>query len=89
MEVTDIRIKKVEEEGKLKAWASVTFDDCFVVHNMKIIEGLQGRFLAMPSRVTRTGEHKDVAHPINSEFRQMLQDRIVEAYEKEAYEKME
>ncbi|MEW5767875.1 MAG: septation regulator SpoVG [bacterium] len=81
MEVTDIRIKKVEEEGKLKAWVSATFDDCFVVHNMKIIEGQEGKFLAMPSRVTRTGEHKDIAHPISSEFREVLQEKIIRAYE--------
>lgn len=81
MEVTDIRIKRVEEEGKLKAWVSATFDDCFVVHNMKIIEGQQGKFLAMPSRVTRTGEHKDIAHPISSEFREALQEKIIGAYE--------
>ena len=80
MEITDIRIRKVEADGKLRAYVTVTFDDCFVVHNVKIIEGKSGRFIAMPSRKTKSGEYKDVAHPINSDFRQTLQDRILEAY---------
>lgn len=80
MEITDIRIRKVEADGKLRAYVTVTFDDCFVVHNVKIIEGKSGRFIAMPSRKTKTGEYKDVAHPINSDFRQELQDRILQAY---------
>ena len=83
MDITDIRIRKVEAEGKLRAYVTVTFDDCFVIHNVKIIEGKNGRFIAMPSRKTKTGEYKDVAHPINSDFRQSLQDRILEAYTKE------
>ena len=82
MEITDIRIRKVEADGKLKAYVTVTFDDCFVVHNVKIIEGKNGTFIAMPSRKTKTGEYKDVAHPINSDFRQALQDKILEAFEK-------
>ncbi len=80
MEITDIRIRKVEADGKLRAYVTVTFDDCFVVHNVKIIEGKSGRFIAMPSRKTKTGEYKDVAHPINSDFRQELQDKILQAY---------
>lgn len=63
MEVTDIRIRKVSAEGKLKAYVTVTFDECFVVHNVKIIEGKSGMFIAMPSRRTKT-EYKDIAHPI-------------------------
>ncbi|RKX79194.1 MAG: transcriptional regulator [Spirochaetes bacterium] len=82
MDITDIRIRKVEADGKLKAYVTVTFDDCFVVHNVKIIEGKNGKFIAMPSRKTKSGEHKDVAHPINSEFRQLLQSKILEEYEK-------
>lgn len=81
MQITDIRIRRVSSEGKLKAYVTVTFDDCFVVHNVKIIEGKSGVFIAMPSRKTKTGEYKDVAHPIHSDFRNELQSRILEAYE--------
>ena len=80
MQITDIRIRKVNSEGKLKAYVTVTFDDCFVVHNVKVIEGKTGVFIAMPSRKTKTGEYKDVAHPIHSEFRNLLQERILDAY---------
>ena len=80
MEITDIRIKKVNTEGKLKAYVTVTFDDCFVVHNLKIISGKAGTFIAMPSRRTKTGEYKDIAHPINSAFRQSIQTRIIDEY---------
>jgi stage V sporulation protein G len=81
MEITDIRIRKVSGEGKLKAYVTVTFDDCFVVHNLKIIEGKSGPFIAMPSRKIRTGEYKDVAHPIHPEFRAELQKRILDKYD--------
>jgi stage V sporulation protein G len=81
MEITDIRVRRVTAEGKLKAYVTVTFDDCFVVHNVKVIEGKSGIFIAMPSRKTKTGEYKDVAHPINSDFRTLLQDQILDAYE--------
>ncbi len=81
MEITDIRIRRVTADGKLKAYVTVTFDNCFVVHNVKIIEGKNGAFIAMPSRKTKTGEYKDVAHPINSEFRGKLQARILDEYE--------
>lgn len=81
MQITDIRIRKVNAEGKLKAYVTVTFDECFVIHNVKVIEGKTGVFIAMPSRKTKTGEYKDVAHPINSEFRNELQNRILEAYQ--------
>jgi stage V sporulation protein G len=83
MEITDIRIKKVEGENKLKAYASITFDDSFVIHNIKVIEGNNGLFIAMPSRRTRSGEMKDVAHPINSQFREKIQSAILEAYQAE------
>jgi stage V sporulation protein G len=82
MDITDIRIRKVTADGKLKAYVTVTFDDCFVVHNVKVIEGKNGAFIAMPSRKTKTGEYKDVAHPINSDFRNKLQSSILEAYER-------
>ena len=84
MDITDIRIRRVSADGKLKAYVTVTFDDCFVVHNVKVIEGKNGAFIAMPSRKTKTGEYKDVAHPINSAFRGMLQDKILRAYESTA-----
>ncbi|OQY34635.1 MAG: transcriptional regulator [Spirochaetaceae bacterium 4572_59] len=80
MDITDIRIRKVNADGKLKAYVTVTFDDSFVVHNVKIIEGDSGVFIAMPSRKTKNGVYKDVAHPINTEFRTILQDRILDEY---------
>jgi len=82
MKITDIKIRKTEEEGKLKAYVNVTFDDCFVVHNLKIIDGKDGAFIAMPSRKTQTGEYRDIAHPISPEFRAEMQEKILEAYDK-------
>ena len=82
MDITDIRIRKVDTEGKLKAYVTITFDDCFVVHNLKIISGQAGTFVAMPSRKTKKGEYKDIAHPINSEFRNMIQSKILDEFEK-------
>lgn len=81
MEITDVRIKRVESAGKLKAYVSVTFDDCFVVHNLKVIAGQSGMFIAMPSRRTKTGEYKDIAHPISPAFRQKVQERILAEYD--------
>ena len=81
MEITDIRVRKVAGEGKLKAYVTITFDDCFVIHNVKIIEGKSGVFIAMPSRKTRAGEYKDVAHPINPDFRAELQRKILDKYD--------
>src|SRR5882757_2531222 len=81
MQITDIRIRRVASEGKLKAYVTVTFDESFVVHNVKIIEGKSGVFIAMPSRKTKTGEYKDIAHPINSDFRSDLQRQILARYE--------
>lgn len=81
MEITDIRVRRVGGDGKLKAYVTVTFDGCFVVHNIKVIHGRSGVFIAMPSRRTKTGEYKDVAHPINSDFRTNLQETILRAYE--------
>ncbi|MBR7064093.1 MAG: septation regulator SpoVG [Treponema sp.] len=80
MQVTELRIRKIKGEGKLCAYVTVTFDNCFVVHNVKIIEGKNGLFIAMPSRKTAGGEYKDVAHPISPEFRQELQDKILAEY---------
>lgn len=83
MEITGIRVQKVEGEGKLKAYVAVTFDDCFVIHSVKVIEGSEGLFIAMPSRRTGSGEYKDVAHPVKTEFRNLLEERILAEYRKE------
>jgi len=80
MNITDIRIRKISTSGKMKAIVSVTFDDMFVVHDMKIIEGQSGLFIAMPSRKTPSGEYKDIAHPINSQTREQIQTLILEKY---------
>ena len=80
MEVSELRIRKVTAEGKLKAYVTVTFDGVFVAHNVKIIEGKTGLFIVMPSRRTANGEYKDVAHPISPEFRAALQDKILAEY---------
>lgn len=81
MEITDIRIRKIAKEGRLKAVASVTFDDAFVVHDIKIIERDKGLFIAMPSRKMAEGEFRDIAHPINAAARELLQNAILEKYE--------
>jgi len=81
MELTDIRIKKVPSDRKLKAYVSVTFDNCFVVHNVKIVEGNVGLFVAMPSRKTKRGDYKDIAHPISVDFRAEIQKKILEKYD--------
>ena len=82
MNVTDIRIKKVYDEGKMKAVASVTFDNEFVVHDIKVIDGQNGLFIAMPSKKAADGEYRDIAHPINSSTRERLQNIILEQYER-------
>ena len=82
VEITDVKVRKISKEGKMKAIVSVTFDNEFVVHDIKVIEGPEGNFIAMPSRKTPEGEFRDTAHPINAEVRQKLQDAILEAYEK-------
>jgi stage V sporulation protein G len=81
MEITDIRIRKVEAEGKMKAVVSVTFDNEFVVHDIKIIESQGGLFIAMPSRKTPTGEFRDIAHPINADSRNKVQSAILVKYQ--------
>ncbi len=80
MHITEVRIRPVEADEKLRAYVTVTFDQCFVVHNMKVIAGVEGLFVAMPSRRVRSGEFRDVVHPITSSFREELEDRILEAY---------
>ncbi|EKY27252.1 septation regulator SpoVG [Clostridium celatum] len=81
MTITDVRIRKIAAEGKMKAIVSVTFDNEFVVHDIKVIEGQNGLFIAMPSRKTPDGEFKDIAHPINTETREKIQASILAAYE--------
>ena len=81
MEITDIKIRKVDNSGKMKGIVSVTFDNMFVVHDMKIIEGQNGLFIAMPSRKIPSGEYKDIAHPICPEMRELLQKEILTAFE--------
>lgn len=81
MNITDIRISKVEGEGKMKAVASVTFDDVFVVHDVKVIQGAEKLFVSMPSRKNRLGSFRDVAHPIVREFREELENVVIKAYE--------
>lgn len=81
MEITDVRVRKVNKEGKMKAVVSVTFDNEFVVHDIKVIEGEKGFFIAMPSRKTLDGEFRDIAHPINSFTRERIQKSVLEKYE--------
>ena len=81
MQITDVRIRKVAKEGKMKAVLSITIDNEFVVHDIKVIEGEKGLFIAMPSRKAADGEYRDIAHPINSDTRNMIQTLILEQYE--------
>jgi len=81
MEITDVRIRRIDTEGKMKAVASVTLDNEFVIHDIKIIESHNGLFIAMPSRKTPDGEFKDIAHPINAQSRERLQTAILEKYQ--------
>lgn len=89
MQITDIRVRQVFDEGKMKARVSVTFDNQFVVHEIKILDGENGMFIAMPSKKLPTGEYKDIAHPINKDTRIMLQEMIIEAYKKKLQEDSE
>ena len=82
MEITDVRIRKVSDEGKMKAIVSITFDDEFVVHDVKVIEGQNGLFVAMPSRKMGEGEFRDIAHPLLSETRNKIKNAILDEYEK-------
>ncbi len=83
MKISDIRIRLVKkDDGKLKAVASITIDECFVVHDIKVIEGSEGPFISMPSRKGPDGEYRDIVHPINTETREMIRDAVLEAYQK-------
>ena len=83
MQMTDVRIRKIEKEGKMKAVVSITIDEEFVIHDIKIIEGEKGMFIAMPSRKTAEGEYKDIAHPIKSSTRELIQNLILQKYNEE------
>lgn len=81
MNITDVRVRRVAKEGKMKAVVSITIDEEFVVHDIKVIEGEKGLFIAMPSRKATDGEYRDIAHPINSATREKIQNIILEKYE--------
>ena len=81
MQVTDVRVRRIEKEGKMKAIVSITMDNEFVIHDIKVIEGEKGLFIAMPSRKATDGEYRDIAHPINSETREKIQGIILQKYE--------
>lgn len=82
MKITDVRVRKITKEGKMKAIVSITIDDEFVVHDIKVIEGEKGLFIAMPSKKATDGEYRDIAHPINSATRDSIQKIILDSYEK-------
>lgn len=86
MEITDVRLRKIETEGKLRAYVSVTFDDSFVVHDLRVIDGTKGMFVAMPSKRLPNGDHKDIAHPINTEIREKIQNAVLDVYHRELEE---
>lgn len=81
MNITDVRIRKINQEGRMKAIVSVTFDNAFVVHDVKIVEGNNGLFVAMPSRKTPEGEFRDIAHPISANARETIQTAVLKAYQ--------
>lgn len=84
LNITDIKVRKIQtENGKLKAIASITIDDCFAIHDIKVIAGDSGDFIAMPSRKTPDGEYKDIVHPINTETRELIKEKILSVYAEE------
>lgn len=89
MQVTDVRLRKIEKEGKMRAIVSITLDNEFVIHDIKVIEGEKGLFIAMPSRKAADGEYRDIAHPINSGTRDRIQKVILDKYETSASEALE
>ena len=80
MNITDVRIRKVETDNRMKAIASITLDDCFVIHDLRVIQGDEHLFVAMPSRKNKDGEYRDIVHPINQEVRDMMEEEIIKAY---------
>ncbi|MGN1180982.1 MAG: septation regulator SpoVG [Suilimivivens sp.] len=89
MQITDVRVRKITKEGKMRAIVSITIDDEFVIHDIKVIEGEKGLFIAMPSKKATDGEYRDIAHPINSGTRESIQNIILEKYEKALLEPSE
>ena len=89
MEITDVRVRKVAKEGKMKAVVSITIENEFVVHDIKVIEGEKGLFIAMPSRKASDGEYRDIAHPINSSTRERISNLILEKYQEEMSKEQE
>ena len=81
MKVTDVRLRKIQTDGRMKALVSITLDEAFVIHNLRVIEGNSGLFVAMPSKRTPDGEFRDIAHPINSDMRQEIQDAVMKVYD--------
>ena len=81
MEITDVRLRRVSTEGKMRAIASITINEAFVVHDVRVIDGNNGLFVAMPSKRTSDGEFRDIAHPINSETREIIQNAVIKEYE--------
>ncbi len=86
MNITDVRVRKMTKEGKMKAVVSITLDDEFVIHDIKVVEGEKGLFIAMPSRKAGDGEYRDIAHPINTSTRSLIQETVLAAYEKSLLE---
>ena len=86
MRITDVRVRKIAKEGKMKAVVSITIDSVFVIHDIKVIEGEKGLFIAMPSKKSADGEYRDIAHPINTETRAMLEQIILDEYQKSLLE---
>lgn len=82
MQITDVRVRKITREGKMRAIVSITIDEEFVIHDIKVIEGDKGLFIAMPSKKATDGEYRDIAHPINSSTREKIQKIILESYQK-------
>lgn len=89
MQITDVRVRKVSKDGKMKAIASITLDNEFVIHDIKVIEGEKGLFIAMPSRKASDGEYRDIAHPINSDTRARIQSVVLKKYDKTELEEIE
>lgn len=81
MNVTDVRVRKINQDGKMKAIVSVTLDDAFVIHDVKVVEGQNGLFVAMPSRKTPEGDYRDIAHPITTNAREVIQIAVLDAYQ--------
>ncbi len=88
MQITDVRVRKITKEGKMRAVVSITIDNEFVIHDIKVIEGDKGLFIAMPSRKSSDGEYRDIAHPINSDTREAIQNLIISRYEQSAGEEV-